>query len=167
MRGCYWAATCLIEKTLVPDCFQISIGYWRFASRSFVSRATTFVPSCNKHSLVLVSCTTISVYVNLSKNVLYKRAHQRSATSRRGGFTSFAGAKVRFFREPAKHFEVFFKKRCIFAVHTLYIIYARDSKRKKKAVTRTKGDCRLCCRKGIFLLVPSDWGKKEMIFTHS
>ena len=107
-------------------------------------------------SYVLVSCTTISVYVNLSKNVLYKRAHQRSATSRRGGFTSFAGAKVRFFREPAKHFEVFFKKRCIFAIHTLYIIYAREGKGRKKAVTRTKGDCRLCCRKGIFLLVPSD-----------
>ena len=81
-------------------------------------------------SYVLVSCTTISVYVNLSKNVLYKRAHQRSATSRRGGFTSFAGAKVRFFREPAKHFEVFFENRCIFAVHTLYIIYARERGRE-------------------------------------
>ena len=68
--------------------------------------------------------------------MLHKRAHQRSTTSRRGGFTSFAGAKVRFFCELTKLFETFFKKRCIFASYTLYIIYARGKKVRKTADTR-------------------------------
>ena len=93
-------------------------------------------------SLVLVSCTTISVYVNLSKNVLYKRAHQRSATSRRGGFTSFAGAKVRFFCELTKLFETFFKKKMHFCL--LYIIYYIRAREKSKENGRhsTWSDCR-------------------------
>ena len=60
---------------------------------------------------VLVSCTTISVYVNLSKSVLQKERIKGRPPHKRGGFTSFAGAKVRFFRKLAKLFETFFKKR--------------------------------------------------------
>ena len=44
----------------------------------------------------------------------------------RGGFTSFAAAKVRLFRKLTKLSAFFFEKRCKFAIYTLYIIYARE-----------------------------------------
>ena len=75
----------------------------------------------SKHLLVLVSCTTISVYVNLSKNLLQKERIIGPPPHERGGFTSFAAAKVRLFQKLTKLSQTFFKKRCVFAFYTLYI----------------------------------------------
>ena len=57
---------------------------------------------------VLVSCTTISVYVNLSKSVLQKERIKDRPPHGRGGFTSFAGAKVRLFLKLTKLSGLFF-----------------------------------------------------------
>ena len=54
----------------------------------------------------LLSCTTIYVYVNPSKNASFIVA--------RGGCSSFAGAKVRTFRDMAKTKRTFFAKNLHF-----------------------------------------------------
>ena len=63
--------------TLVPDCFLFilsdidgSLASLLARSRSFVNKTILSLTFYIKRSLVLVSCTTISVYVNLSKNEL-------------------------------------------------------------------------------------------------
>ena len=82
-------------------------------------------------SLVLVSCTTISVYVNLSKNMLQKERAVKFGHLRRGGFTSFAAAKVQLSWKLTKLSRTFFKKQFIFTLYTLYIISAREENQKK------------------------------------
>ena len=72
-------------------------------------------------SYVLVSCTTISVYVNLSKNVLPKRAHQRSATPSERRLHLICGCKGTLFPRTGKTFRDFFLKKMHFC--HLYIIY--------------------------------------------
>ena len=97
--------------TLVPDCC--------FSILSDIDGSLANVHK--KHSLVLVSCTTISVYVNLSKSVLQKERIKGRPPHQRGGFTSFAAAKVRLFQKLTKLSQTFFKKRCVFELYTLYI----------------------------------------------
>ena len=72
-------------------------------------------------SLVLVSCTTISVYVNLSKNMLSGRAHQRSATPSERRSSLICGCKGTLFPGTGKTFRDFFQKKMHF--HIVYIIY--------------------------------------------
>ena len=72
-------------------------------------------------SLVLVSCTTISVYVNLSKNMLSGRAHQRSATPSERRSSLICGCKGTLFPGTGKTFRDFFLKKMHF--HIVYIIY--------------------------------------------
>ena len=72
-------------------------------------------------SLVLVSCTTISVYVNLSKSMLSGRAHQRSATPSERRSSLICGCKGTLFPGTGKTFRDFFQKKMHF--HIVYIIY--------------------------------------------
>ncbi len=85
-------------------------------------------------SLVLVSCTTISVYVNLSKNMLSGRAHQRSATPSERRSSLICGCKGTLFPGTGKTFRDFFQKKMHF--HIVYIIYyirARRNSLRKRA----------------------------------
>ena len=52
-------------------------------------------------------------------------ARLSSGRLKRGGHSSFAGAKVRLFPELAKHPAVFFALFAKYLHHTLYIIYTR------------------------------------------
>ena len=94
--------------------------------------------------LALVSCTTISVYVSFSKNLLPKGAHLSADRLLRGGYLSFAGAKVQLFHILAKYSRLFFTIQSLFLTYTLYIIYARvKGKGGKRRIRRGNG------RKGI------------------
>ena len=91
-------------------------------SRSFVNRTTAFVPFCTKRSLsyVLVSCTTISVYVNLSKNELQmERIEDWPPPERRSAL--ICGCKGTAFPGTDKTLRDFFQKKMHFI--RLYIIY--------------------------------------------
>ena len=79
-------------------------------------------------SLVLVSCTTISVYVNLSKNMLSRRAHQRTATPSERRSSLICGCKGTLFPGTGKTFRDFFQKKMHF--HIAYIIYYIRARRK-------------------------------------
>ncbi len=87
-------------------------------------------------SLVLVSCTTISVYVNLSKNMLSGRAHQRSATPSERRSSLICGCKGTLFPGTGKTFRDFFQKKMHF--HSVYIIYYIRA-RKKTLAEKSKG----------------------------
>ena len=88
---------------------------------------------CIKQTFNITSCTTISVYVNLSKNLL-KLSASEPYPSRRGGLASFADAKVQLFLKLTNFYTTFFKKDVIFDFYTLYIIYARED---EKACSRS------------------------------
>ena len=66
---------------------------------------------CIKQTFNFTSCTTISVYVNLSKNMLPGERVRAPDRPKRGGLISFAGAKVQLFYKPAKKQLPFFTKR--------------------------------------------------------
>ena len=91
-------------------------------------------------SLVLVSCTTISVYVNLSKSMLSGRAHQRSATPSERRSSLICGCKGTLFPGTGKTFRDFFLKKMHF--HIVYIIYyirARKKTLAEKSKERRQG----------------------------
>ena len=99
----------IVSMTLVPDC-SISIltdidGSLRV--RLPIKRQHS-LPFHIKRSLVLVSCTTISVYVNLSKNLLPKE-RIRVSTSQKRGSLLICGCKGTTIPETGKPFRIFFQ----------------------------------------------------------
>ena len=88
--------------TLVPDCFLSIL--------SDIDGSLRLRLRLGRLKLALVSCTTISVYVNVSKSKPPRGARPSSDRLRRGGHPSFAGAKVRLFLKLAKLLRFFFQK---------------------------------------------------------
>ena len=64
--------------------------------------------------------------------MLPEGAHPSSDRLERGGYLSFAGAKVQLFHILAKHSGIFLRVSRVFMQYTLYIIYAREKGRGER-----------------------------------
>ena len=112
----------------------------------------TFVPDCFSiilldidGSLVLVSCTTISVYVNLSKNVLPMEPCLSQPTSARECLSHLRVQRYNFSENYQNILLLFFIKKAVFTLYTLlYYIRARDGEDLKDAKKRKEGDGCIC-----------------------
>lgn len=100
----------------------------------------TFVPDCFSiilldidGSLVLVSCTTISVYVNLSKNVLPTEPCLSQLTSARECLSHLRVQRYNFSENYQNILLLFSTKRLFLRIIHYYIIYAREKKRDNLA----------------------------------
>lgn len=92
----------------------------------------TFIPDCFSiilldidGSLVLVSCTTISVYVNLSKNVLPTEPCLSQPTSARECLSHLRVQRYNFSENYQNILLLFSTKRLFLRIIHYYIIYAR------------------------------------------
>ena len=122
-----------VPMTPVPDCcISILTDIDGSLRVHLPAKRSPSCPFCNKRSLVLVSCTTISVYVNLSKSVLPKGAHQRSATPLKRRRHLICGCKGTPFSETDKTFGIFFSGKDASLPPIHYILYMRVCARRER-----------------------------------
>jgi len=104
---------------------------------------STACVATNSHTYLFL-VLQISVYVNLSKNVLPKRAHQRSATPLERRLHLICGCKGTLFPRTGKTFRGFFQKKMHFChPYIIYYICAR-----RGTALKTYND--VCKQKGHF-----------------
>ena len=101
-----------------------SLANANICSRSFAKgkRALANIP----HSLVLVSCTTISVYVNLSKNVP-QPGRNRVPTVPDGAVSPHLRVQRYAFSRNWQNFHALFSEKDVFLPPIHYILYTREN----------------------------------------
>ena len=99
--------------TLVPDCFLSIL--------SDIDGSLRLRLRLGRLKLALVSCTTISVYVNVSKSKPPEGSASEFRPSQTRRSSLICGCKGTAFPETGKAFEVFFSKRMV--IKALHIIY--------------------------------------------
>jgi len=136
--------TLSVSMTPVPDCcisipcriLTVRSRALRLARVRLTAKRQHPLPLCSKRSLVLVSCTTISVYVNLSKSKLPKGARQRSSAPLERRRHLICGCKGTPFSETGKTFSRFFQKKMqVCLLYIIYYIRARGKRWERMGVT--------------------------------
>ncbi len=94
-------------------------------------------PSCSKRSLVLVSCTTISVYVNLSKNVP-QPGRNRVSTVPDGAVSPHLRVQRYAFSRNWQNFHALFSEKDVFLPPIHYILYTRERKTSSSERKKSK-----------------------------
>ena len=111
--------TCLICEDACPGLLNL------YPIRILTVQHSTACVATNSHTYLFL-VLQISVYVNLSKNVLPKRAHQRSATPSERRLHLICGCKGTLFPRTGKTFRGFFRKKMHFChPYIIYYICAR------------------------------------------